>query len=643
MPLDGIARRQGSRGRSPPDWPGGPVGHPIDSDATAKSCARLARRRGVSVLRVGPALVEVPPFRVGLPLLSQQVLADYQPDGSVGPGSMESAFVQGSPSGDSASRLIGERIGGCYWAPAPAPALLAEAGAGLAIVVAADDDAVSRAMILAAFARVGAARTLLLTGNGARPELVRWASHAGCRVASGRFDPWPLIDAAAELHVAGAVRIALLAMLSGVAVHCHRPIWFSGRGLTADHGAVAAAPVRTLGALAAAALEGGARYRDPFTAQPCEAGRALDLAAEWRRVCDANRGVAACVGMQFWKRRRMAQFLHDGTRAPRFFRAASPAVAAARQAGGAVAGWASRLPAPFLAEAAASGVLVIRVEDGFLRSVGLGSDFLPPCSVVLDRSGLYYDPAQPSDLETLLATVVFPPRLLARAAALIERIADRGLTKYNTGCASLPALPAGRETILVPGQVADDLSVTLGGGAASGNADLLRRVRAGNPGAFIIYRPHPDVDAGHRRGAIPDAEALRHADIVSRGVPMGALIGAVQTLHVMTSLAGFEALLRGRRVVVWGRPFYAGWGLTEDMATVPRRTRQLQLDELAAGVLLLYPRYVDPVTGLPCPAEVLADRLGAPELWRAGPLVRARRWQGRLAAHWRNLGSRRSA
>ncbi len=85
-------------------------------------------------------------------------------------------------------------------------------------------------------------------------------------------------------------------------------------------------------------------------------------------------------------------------------------------------------------------------------------------------------------------------------------------------------------------------------------------------------------------------------------------------LHCISSLAGFEALLRGRRVVAWGRPFYAGWGLTEDRDPPPRRGRRLGLDALVAAALILYPRYLDPVTGLPCPPEVLPERLADPAL-----------------------------
>jgi capsular polysaccharide export protein len=115
-----------------------------------------------------------------------------------------------------------------------------------------------------------------------------------------------------------------------------------------------------------------------------------------------------------------------------------------------------------------------------------------------------------------------------------------------------------------------------------------------------------------------------------RGVPMAALIAAVDEVHTMTSLAGYEALLRGRRVVVYARPFYAGWGLTEDLVPLPRRDRRLTLEELSAGVLLLYPRYVDPVTELPCPPEVLLDRFASQAVWRETGLMRLRRLQGQV-------------
>ncbi|MEQ4599004.1 MAG: capsular biosynthesis protein, partial [Methylobacteriaceae bacterium] len=80
-------------------------------------------------------------------------------------------------------------------------------------------------------------------------------------------------------------------------------------------------------------------------------------------------------------------------------------------------------------------------------------------------------------------------------------------------------------------------------------------------------------------------------------------------VETMTSLAGFEALIRGLSVAVHGRPFYAGWGLTEDLAPGADRGRTLSLDALVAGALILYPLYLDPVAMKPCTPEQLLDRL----------------------------------
>jgi capsular polysaccharide export protein len=157
--------------------------------------------------------------------------------------------------------------------------------------------------------------------------------------------------------------------------------------------------------------------------------------------------------------------------------------------------------------------------------------------------------------------------------------------------------------------VEDDQSWRFGGVDCTGNLDLLRRVRAQEPDAFIIYKPHPDVEAGNRVGVVPDAEVLQFADRIERTPAMPALLAGVDAVHTLTSLAGFEALLRGREVVVHGQPFYCGWGLTRDLAPPPRRGRRLSLTELVAGTLILYPRYLDPITGLPCPPEVLIARL----------------------------------
>src|SRR5206468_9475368 len=115
-------------------------------------------------------------------------------------------------------------------------------------------------------------------------------------------------------------------------------------------------------------------------------------------------------------------------------------------------------------------------------------------------------------------------------------------------------------------------------------------------------------------------------------------IAMADEVHVNTSQAGFEALLRGKAVTTYGVPFYAGWGLTKDLGPVPvRRSTIRTIDELVAATLLLYPRYLDPVTGLPCPAEIVVERLGAGDEGDLGFIVGLRRLQGKLMRRLRSL------
>lgn len=317
--------------------------------------------------------------------------------------------------------------------------------------------------------------------------------------------------------------------------------------------------------------------------------------------------IACLTGITPWKRARLRSFFPG--RPPIRNRAAS-AVAVARRRGGAIACWASRAPANLHAHAATAGVPVFTIEDGFLRSRGLGAALTLPASIVVDRTGAHFDPSAPSDLETLLQAGTFPPALIDRAGRLIDTLRSRGTTKYNLGGAPV-ALPGGRRVVLVAGQVEDDRSMLLGGAEIGTMPRLLDAVRAIEPDSFIVYKPHPDVVAGLRAGDTGSAAVADKADMIVTDADLVTLLDQVDAVHVCTSLTGFEALLRGRDVIVHGQPFYAGWGLTRDVRPVGRRTRRLSLAELVAGALIIYPRYVDPVTGTVCEVEQLVAQLDA--------------------------------
>jgi capsular polysaccharide export protein len=257
-------------------------------------------------------------------------------------------------------------------------------------------------------------------------------------------------------------------------------------------------------------------------------------------------------------------------------------------------------------------VTVLRLEDGFLRSVGLGVDLVRPLSWVIDRQGMHFDATRASDLELLLATKKFDSDQRRRAWDLRERIVAEQVTKYNVGSEQWrrPAGPA--RVILVPGQVPTDAAMSFAPLGPATNMALLSAVRRDNPDAYVLYKVHPDIVARMRI----QQETVEHArvlcDEVIGDVNMGALLSLVDEVHVMTSLTGFEALMRGRPVTCYGRPFYAGWGLTRDLHLPnARRQRRLVLDELVAGALIDYPLYLNRNgTGLVTPEHAL-DTLAA--------------------------------
>jgi capsular polysaccharide export protein len=271
-------------------------------------------------------------------------------------------------------------------------------------------------------------------------------------------------------------------------------------------------------------------------------------------------------------------------------------------------------------------VRIVRLEDGFLRSVGLGADLTRPISWVLDTCGIYYDARTPSDMEVLLQTTVFSASLKQRARVLRQQVVQSGLSKYNLGGASWNRPAAARVVVLVIGQVETDASIVTGALDVRSNMALLQAVRAARPDAWVVYKPHPDVVAGLRRRGRQEDQAAQWADeVLTQGSP-AQLFALVDEVHVMTSLTGFEALLRHKPVFCYGQPFYAGWGLTQDRHPHPRRTRRLALDELVAGALLIYPVYASCQSRQRCTPEQALQELVA---WRS-------QTQGRLP-WWRRV------
>ena len=416
------------------------------------------------------------------------------------------------------------------------------------------------------------------------------------------------------------------ALMRGLPVRCFGAPFYSGWGLTTDEvqtGRRGAA--RSIEQVAAAALIAYSRYVDPVTGESCEAEQALERLIALRDRADRLAGSWSAVGFAPAKRPPVRRLLNSPKATMRYFMSPSRAAAHAARTDGRLIWWAGKESEATRRAAAAFHGPTVRMEDGFIRSRGLGSDFVGALSATLDDQGVYYDPSRPSRLETLIQTSDLTPRQLARAADLRTRVVDAGLSKYNLKGGAPTGWPEDRDILLVIGQVENDKSILLGCAPdLNTNSALVEAARRDHPGAFLVYRNHPDVLAGNRPGRL-DAGAMASVDAVADGLDIVDCLNACRRVATLTSLTGFEALMRGKAVSVYGRPFYAGWGLTDDRLSFERRSRRARVDHLVHAALIAYPLYVTP-QGWPCEAEDLVALLIAA---RDQPTPRAPRGQVR--------------
>lgn len=462
-------------------------------------------------------------------------------------------------------------------------------------------------------------------------------------------NPLSLIQQMSKVYVVSST-MGFEALLAGKPVTCFGVPWYAGWGVTDDRQpnhpamqrrAAGTGRKRNVDELFAAAYLHYTRYLNPYTHQRGEITDVMRWLVQQKQVAQRYAGRMICVGFRRWKAANLRPMLSLYPEKVLFVKNAAQAAALQPVKDDCLVCWGRVPPAGVQELAEQTGVRLLRMEDGFVRSVGLGSDLIPPQSFVLDAKGIYFDPGQPSELEDLLNHRECTAHDVERARKVRECIVQHRLTKYNLE----PNTPvqwgsAGRQVVLVPGQVEDDASIRFGCDVERGvhtNMGLLQAARAQFPDAFIVYKPHPDVASGNRKGRLALQQAMHYADAVETQASVVSCVEACDVVVTMTSLTGFDALLRGKRVIVHGRPFYAGWGLTEDVLPVPRRLRQRSLDELVFCALIAYPLYWDPVlkgyTSCEAVLEQLRQRRDA--LASSGKLQQLR--VGYVARQWRKL------
>lgn len=322
-----------------------------------------------------------------------------------------------------------------------------------------------------------------------------------------------------------------------------------------------------------------------------------------------------CINFTRWKQNHIRAFLSFDSKNKNtliFVSSANQAVKKGFDSSSQIVTWASKDQEQVAALVDDFGIMPWQVEDGFIRSAGLGTDLTAPASLVLDKTGIYYDPSQPNDLETLLQTKEFLKTELERAEALKKSLLENELSKYNLGRSfnktSLNA-KLNQKIILIPGQVEGDASIIKGCKDIDTNAALIKAVRKKEPDAYLIYKPHPDVVSGNRNGKVEPEIILKYTDLELMDASITDCLALIDEVHTMTSLVGFEGLMRQLKVVCYGLPFYSNWGLTDDRHNLSRRTRKLKLNELIAGTLIDYPLYINWKTQVFTTPEFIVEQL----------------------------------
>jgi len=276
----------------------------------------------------------------------------------------------------------------------------------------------------------------------------------------------------------------------------------------------------------------------------------------------------------------------------------------------------------------------VLLEDGFIRSLGLGVEGYPSFSLVEDDVGIYYDATVPSKLENLLNIYDFSAdsELMKKAQEAIELIRVHNISKYNNapkvdtrfqskfgmtesvfgmtesvfgmteGVSGMTESVLGmtegvsgmteiKKRVLVIAQTAGDASLKYGMLDDYTTDDMISSAISENPDATVYLKVHPDVLSGKKKSDIDINVAKKKCIIIEENINPISLLKYFDKVYTKTSGMGFEALLVGCECVCFGMPFYAGWGITDDRTKCERRKRVLSVEEVFAAAYILYTRY----------------------------------------------------
>eukprot|EP00873_Tetraselmis_striata_P040218 jgi/Tetstr1/460482/TSEL_005741.t1 len=137
---------------------------------------------------------------------------------------------------------------------------------------------------------------------------------------------------------------------------------------------------------------------------------------------------------------------------------------------------------------------------------------------------------------------------MQNARSALNLLIEKRLSKYNMPDVGDPARHFSiktRRRVLVLGQVDNDAAVRMGNPAGWRMSDIVRLAKLENPDAEILYRPHPEIYKGYQRSRLKAQQIEKFVRVVSPEGSLTDLLESIDHVYTLTSLSGFEALLRG--------------------------------------------------------------------------------------------------
>lgn len=199
---------------------------------------------------------------------------------------------------------------------------------------------------------------------------------------------------------------------------------------------------------------------------------------------------------------------------------------------------------------------VFFLEDGFIRSAPDDESKSPPLSIVMDSQAPYFDTTRPNDLTDLIANFDFEQDSYDDqwAQQMLDYYVSHRVSKYNhqpyVDVAPIYGIKD-KKRVLVLGQVPHDDSLKYGGGESITLIDVVNKAIEDNPEAQIIIKPHP-MTLDDCISSLHNLNCL----ILTQDIHLVDALQSIDHVYTITSLGGFEALLRGKEVTVLGKPFY---------------------------------------------------------------------------------------